>query len=79
VALMRGHVRLAKRLLPMLLPHGGVANAILAEAFAAYPPNAVSFDLSPAPFMEYAMSQSAKRLDRLERSRAPGIPVGMKA
>lgn len=54
------------------------AIAVIAEAFAAYPANAVPFDLSPAPFMEYAMSQFARRLDRLERSREQGIPVGMK-
>lgn len=54
------------------------AIAVIGEAFAAYPADAVPFDLSPAPFMEYAMSQFARRLDRLERSREQGIPVGMK-
>ena len=54
------------------------AIAVIGEAFAAYPADAVPFNMSPAPFMEYAMSQFAKRLDRLERSREQGIPVGMK-
>ena len=54
------------------------AIAVIGEAFAAYPADAVPFNMSPAPFMAYAMSQFAKRLDRLERSREQGIPVGMK-
>ena len=54
------------------------AIAVIGEAFAAYPADAVPFNMSPAPFMEYALSQFAKRLDRLERSREQGIPVGMK-
>ncbi len=54
------------------------AIAVIGEAFAAYPADAVPFDVSPAPFMEYAMSQFAKRLERLERSREQGIPVGTK-
>ena len=54
------------------------AIAVITEAFAAYPADAVPFALSPAPFVEHAMSQGAKRLDRLERARAQGVPVGTK-
>jgi ribonucleoside-diphosphate reductase beta chain len=54
------------------------AIAVITEAFAAYPPDAVPFALSSAPFVEHAMSQGAKRLDRLERARAQGVPVGTK-
>lgn len=52
--------------------------AVITEAFAAYPPDAVPFALSATPFVEHAMSQGAKRLDRLERARAQGVPVGTK-
>ena len=52
--------------------------AVITEAFAAYPTDAVPFALSAAPFVEHAMSQGAKRLDRLERARAQGVPVGTK-
>ena len=54
------------------------AIAVITEAFAAYPANAVPFALSAAPFVEHAMSQGAKRLERLERARAQGVPVGTK-
>jgi ribonucleoside-diphosphate reductase beta chain len=54
------------------------AIAVITEAFAAYPADAVPFALSSAPFVEHAMSQGAKRLDRLERARAQGVPVGTK-
>jgi ribonucleoside-diphosphate reductase beta chain len=54
------------------------AVAVITEAFAAYPADAVPFALSAAPFVEHAMSQGAKRLDRLERARAQGVPVGTK-
>jgi len=52
--------------------------AVITEAFAAYPTDAVPFALSAAPFVEHAMSQGAKRMDRLERARAQGVPVGTK-
>jgi ribonucleoside-diphosphate reductase beta chain len=52
--------------------------AVITEAFAAYPADAVPFALSAAPFVEHAMSQGAKRLERLERARAQGVPVGTK-
>ena len=52
--------------------------AVITEAFAAYPADAVPFALSSAPFVEHAMSQGAKRMDRLERARAQGVPVGTK-
>ena len=54
------------------------AVAVITEAFAAYPADAVPFGLSPAPFVEHAMTQFARRLERLERAREQGIPVGMK-
>jgi ribonucleoside-diphosphate reductase beta chain len=54
------------------------AVAVITEAFAAYPADAVPFGLSPAPFVDYAMTQFGRRLDRLERAREQGIPVGMK-
>lgn len=54
------------------------AIAVITEAFDAYPATAVPFALSAAQFAEYAMSQGAKRMERLERARAQGIPVGTK-
>lgn len=54
------------------------AIAVITEAFAAYPAHAVPFGLSPAPFVEHAMSQAARRLERLELARAQGVPVGAK-
>jgi ribonucleoside-diphosphate reductase beta chain len=54
------------------------AIGMITEAFAAYPPTAVPFGLTPAPFVDHAMAQGARRLERLERARAQGVPVGVK-
>lgn len=45
------------------------AIAIIGEAFAAYPADAVPFGLTPEPFVQFAMSQFQKRMDRVERAR----------
>jgi ribonucleoside-diphosphate reductase beta chain len=45
------------------------AIAIIGEAFAAYPADAVPFGLTPEPFVQYAMGQFQKRMDRVERAR----------
>jgi ribonucleoside-diphosphate reductase beta chain len=54
------------------------AIAMITEAFAAYPPTAVPFGLTPTPFVDHAMAQGARRLERLERARMQGVPVGVK-
>lgn len=48
------------------------AIAIIGEAFAAYPMDAVPFGLTPEPFVQFAMSQFQKRLDTVERARRGG-------
>ncbi len=45
------------------------AIAIIGEAFAAYPAEAIPFGLTPDPFVEFAMGQFRRRMDRVERSR----------
>ena len=49
------------------------AIAIIGEAFAAYPEDAVPFGLTPDPFIQYAMGQFQKRMDRVERARRESI------
>ncbi len=49
------------------------AIAIIGEAFAAYPDDAVPFGLTPEPFVQYAMGQFQKRMDRVERARRETI------
>ena len=49
------------------------AIAIIGEAFAAYPEDAVPFGLTPEPFVQYAMGQFQKRMDRVERARHESI------
>jgi ribonucleoside-diphosphate reductase beta chain len=48
------------------------AIAVIGEAFAAYPPDAIPFGLRPDDFIEFAMGQFRKRMARLERARAQG-------
>jgi hypothetical protein len=42
---------------------------VITEAFDAYDPADMPFGLTAAPFVEYAMGQFAKRMQRLERAR----------
>jgi ribonucleoside-diphosphate reductase beta chain len=46
------------------------AIAIIGEAFAAYPPDAIPFGLRPDPFVQFAMNQFGHRLSRIERARS---------
>lgn len=46
------------------------AVSIIGEAFAAYPADAVPFGLEVAPFVDYAMGQFQRRMDRVERARS---------
>jgi ribonucleoside-diphosphate reductase beta chain len=48
------------------------AIAVIGEAFAAYPPEAIPFGLRQDDFIEFAMGQFRKRMARLERARAQG-------
>jgi ribonucleoside-diphosphate reductase beta chain len=48
------------------------AIAVIGEAFAAYPPDAVPFGLRQDVFVEFAMGQFRKRMARLELARAQG-------
>jgi monothiol glutaredoxin len=48
------------------------AIAVIGEAFAAYPPDAVPFGLRQDDFVEFAMGQFRKRMARLELARAQG-------
>lgn len=48
------------------------AIAVIGEAFAAYPPDAIPFDLRQEEFIEFAMGQFRKRMARLERAREQG-------
>ena len=45
------------------------AVTVITEAFDAYDPADMPFGLTAAPFVEYAMGQFAKRMQRLERAR----------
>ncbi len=45
------------------------AVSIIGEAFAAYPADAVPFGLEAALFVDYAMGQFQRRMDRVERAR----------
>ncbi len=49
------------------------AVAIINEAFAAYPADRMPFDLQPETFVQFAMSQFEKRMQRLERARYQSI------
>jgi ribonucleoside-diphosphate reductase beta chain len=49
------------------------AIAVVTEAFAAYPEDAVPFGLTPAPFIDFAMGQFDKRLQRLETARTQHV------
>lgn len=48
------------------------AIAVIGEAFAAYPPDAIPFALRQDDFVEFAMGQFRKRMARLELARAQG-------
>ncbi len=45
------------------------AIAIITEAFAAYPPTQIPFDLDPDAFTDFATRQFRRRCDRIERAR----------
>ncbi len=49
------------------------AVAIISEAFAAYPADRMPFDLKPDAFVQFAMGQFEKRMERLERARHQSI------
>ncbi|MBL0173616.1 MAG: R2-like ligand-binding oxidase [Gemmatimonadaceae bacterium] len=49
------------------------AIAIIGEAFAAYPIDDVPFGLTPEPFVQFAMSQFQKRMDRVEKARGSSL------
>jgi ribonucleoside-diphosphate reductase beta chain len=48
------------------------AIAVIGEAFAAYPPDAIPFELRQEDFIEFAMGQFRKRMARLELAREQG-------
>jgi len=48
------------------------AIAVIGEAFAAYPPDAMPFGLRQDDFIDFAMGQFRKRMARLELARAQG-------
>jgi len=54
------------------------AIAIIGEAFAAYPEDAIPFGLRPDPFVQFAMNQFGHRLARIERARS-GTPLQLDA
>jgi len=49
------------------------AVAVINEAFAAYPADRMPFDLQPETFVQFAMGQFEKRMQRLERARHQSI------
>ncbi len=56
------------RMNALLLP----AVAVVSEAFAAYPRDRVPFGLKEDEFVQFAMAQFQKRVDRLEKARTQG-------
>ena len=49
------------------------AVTVITEAFDAYDPADMPFGFTAAPFVEYAMGQFAKRMQRLERARSGAV------
>ncbi len=57
---------IAERMNTLLTP----AVAVIGEAFAAYPAEAMPFGLEPSVFVDYATQQFRRRMDRVERARS---------
>jgi ribonucleoside-diphosphate reductase beta chain len=57
---------IAERMNTLLTP----AIAVIGEAFAAYPADAMPFGLEPTVFVDYATQQFRRRMDRVERARS---------